>query len=74
MKQFDPQALKAMMRRRGVTQVALSVYLGESLGAVNCKCRGVRDWWLWEVQAIISYLRLSPQEVDQVFFARGEGR
>ena len=71
MKQYDPRALKALMRLRGVTQVALSVYLGESLGAVNCKCRGVRDWWLWEVQAIISYLHLSPQEVDRVFFSGG---
>lgn len=71
MRAYDPEALKELMRRRHVTQTALSVYLGESLGAVNCKCRGVRDWWLWEVQAIICYLRLEAAEVDRVFFAGG---
>lgn len=68
-RRFDPGALKTVMRRRGVTQMALAVYLGESLGAVNCKCRGIRDWWLWEVQALIGYLCLSPQEANRVFFS-----
>lgn len=67
---FSPNELKAARIRRGVTQKELAKILNVT-GANYCmKENGVRRLFISDANDIANALNLSPQEINDIFFAK----
>lgn len=62
--------LAGVMREHGDTQASLAEALGISLTRCNQKIKGYRgaEFRLREIAVIRNRYKLSPKEVDQIFF------
>jgi len=63
--------LKGKIREYGLTQGEVAAELGVSLSRFNAKVNGRKgaEFTLGELQAIKRLLKLTPRQVDQIFFA-----
>lgn len=67
---FSPNELKAARVRRGVTQKELAKVLNIT-GANYCmKENGIRRLFISDANDIANALNLSPQEINDIFFAK----
>lgn len=57
--------LKGLMAKHGFTVGKLSKKIGISENSLTLKINGRRDWWFWEMIAIIRVFEFS--EVKEVF-------
>lgn len=65
---MNSQRLKGIIRGRGKTQSDVAIAIGMSLCAFNKKINDIAEFRLSELQSIISYLEMTPQEVNDIFF------
>lgn len=57
--------LKGLMVERGIDLVKLSKMVGKSENALTLKINGYRDWWAWEIFAIVKAFKYT--EIKEVF-------
>ena len=63
--------LKGKIRERAMTQEAVAKSIGISLSRFNAKLNGTdgAEFSLGEAKALIDLFALTPDQVDQIFFA-----
>ena len=65
---FNPNELKAARIRRGVTQKDMAERLGCTVPNYCMKENGVRNLFIKDANSIADVLKLSPQEINTIFF------
>lgn len=68
---MNPDMLKGKMREHALTQADVAEKIGVSLSRFNAKLNAAAgaEFSLGEVQALKRVLGLTPQQVDEIFFA-----
>ena len=66
---FDKNELKAMLARNGENQGDLANMLGLTSSGLSVKVNGIVDFKRNEIELMILRYKLSPEDVQRIFFA-----
>lgn len=66
---FKPNLFKAALVARGISQKELAAHLNLNGSTVYRKIQANGDFSREEINSIIEYLNLSPDEYEAIFFA-----